>query len=227
MLYELTLVTAYFEQLCINRWNYKMTGTPAAVAGSFALAFASGFLSNVVGGNFTFGSLAQNIRVNLSNGVRFLEITSRAIYSTTDFYGSPINPARFGAVAGQGSAPFVAFGFRTNRVRTDVRRATKRFVGVSEDDVETGGAVSGGRFAGLTELASAMSQSLTYIDEGQTLTFVPVVCGKERYTTPSGSTAYRYFPTLAEQLTRTAEGVLWQPYPQVRSQTSRQYGRGI
>ena len=227
MLYELTLVTVYFNQICINRWTYRMTGTPAAVTGSFALAFASGFLSNIAGGNFTFGSLAQNIRVNLSNLVRFLEITSRAIYSVTDFYASPINPPRFGGVSGEGSAPFVAFGFRTNRVRTDVRRATKRFVGVSEDDVTTGGEISGGRFAGLTDLASVMSQNLTYTDEGQTLTFIPVVCGKQRYTTQTGSVGYRYFPTLEEQLTRTAESVVWQPYPTVRSQTSRQYGRGF
>jgi len=227
MIYELTLVTLYFNQVCINRWNYVMSGTPAAVTGSFALAFASGFIRTEIDGGFPFGTLANNVRVNLNEGVRFLEVTSRALYSVTDFYASPINPPKFGTVAGEGSAPFVAFGFRTNRVRTDIRRATKRLVGVTETDVSTGGVITSTRFTALVALADVMSNNLTYTDEGQNLTFAPLVCKKQKYVSPSGKPAYRYFPTLSEQLDNSATSIIWQPYATVRSQTSRQYGRGV
>jgi hypothetical protein len=227
MLYELTLVTTYFNQFCINRWNYRLTGTPAAVSGSFALAFATGLLQTEVDGGFPFGSFANNIRTNLNEAVRFIEVTSRAIYSNTDFYASPISPVKSGSVVGEGLPPFCAYGFKTNRVRTDIRRATKRFVGVTESDVSGGGVIVAGRLNALTALANAMTQPLTYIDEGQTLTFTPCVLRKQRYTTEAGTIAYRYYPTLTEQLNFTAESVIWQPYPTVRSQGSRQYGRGV
>ena len=227
MLYELTLVTRYFNQTCINRWTYRMVGTPAAVSGSFALAFATGLLGTGPDGGFQFGTFANNIRVNLNNAVFFLEVTSRALYSVTDFYASPINPVKTGGVSGEGLAPFTAFGFKTNRVRSDIRRATKRFVGVSESDVSAGGVITPERLSALNALANAMTQALTYNDEGQTLTFTPVVLRKQVYTTESGKRAYRYYPTLTQQLENMADSVIWQAYQEVRSQTSRQYGRGV
>ena len=68
-----------------------------------------------------------------------------------------------------------------------------------------------------------------YDDEGNTLTFTPIVCKKQKYAVPDSDPvryAYRYFPTEAEQMDEIAEGVTWQAYTQTRSQTSRQYGRG-
>ena len=70
---------------------------------------------------------------------------------------------------------------------------------------------------------------------GNSLAFVPAVVKKQKYQTNVGSEdppryAYRYIPTddggESAQLDDTATGIIWDWYPQVRSQVSRQYGRG-
>lgn len=224
-LLELTLVTVYFDQICVNRWNYVSTGTPAAVTLSFALTSSFGLVGTAPDGGFPFGTVANNIRVNLSSSVRFSEALCRNVYSVTDFYATPLVD-KFGAVQGQGMSPAIAYGFRTNRVRTDIGRGYKRFVGVTEEDVSAGGVISPSRLQDLNALASAMSSTLIYVDEGQNITFVPVVCKKERYQPSPTTKAYRYFADESQQLQNVATSVLWQPYVQVRTQVSRQYGRG-
>ena len=227
MLYELTLFTSYFNQLCINRWNWLMTGTPAAALGSVALVNAFGAIPTA--GVFPSGSIFAAIKGLLSNSVIFTQINARALYDVVDFYETPFPANTFGAVTGDSGSPVDAYGFRTNRVRTDIRRATKRFVGVAESQISTGGSLNSSAIAAVADLATKMSTNLSYDDEGNTLTFTPVVLKKEKYTVPGSDPvryAYRYFPTEAEQLDEMAEGVTWEAYTTVRSQTSRQYGRG-
>jgi hypothetical protein len=71
-----------------------------------------------------------------------------------------------------------------------------------------------------------MSASIGYPTVSPEVTFTPVIVGKQQYTTPSGNTAYRYYPTLTEQNLHLASNPVWEPYTTVRTQTSRQYGRG-
>jgi hypothetical protein len=121
----------------------------------------------------------------------------------------------------------VSVGFRTNRVRSDIARGTKRVGGISEASVGDGGEITGGYLTNVIAAADTMSETLEYVDGANTLTFIPVVVSKQEYTTTSGRIAYRYYPTFAEQDDHIASGVTWEPYTQVRSQTSRQYGRGV
>lgn len=220
-IYELVLRQRYFGVLTVNRWNYVMNGTPAAASGAFALISAVGAVS------LAEASMIGRIRQLQAVGVNFVDIEARNIYSTTDFYTRPFATGVDGQNAGgNGLSPTVAYGFRTSRVRTDVRRATKRFVGVVENDSGDGGGLSTGSLALMEDIAGYMSDVLTYDDEGNTLSFSPAVCGKEAYTTPSGKTAYRYYNTEAGQLAMTALGSLWEVYDTTRTQVSRQYGRG-
>jgi len=112
-------------------------------------------------------------------------------------------------------------------VRLDIDRGTKRFVGVPETAVLSGGVIGAAFYAELVQTAEAMSAILSYNDEGNTVTFAPCIVHKEEYTTPRGRKAYRYYPALSEQLSNIATGIVWQPYTTVRTQNSRQYGRGI
>lgn len=229
MLFELTLFTQYAGQSCVNRWNYISTGTPAVASLSYALLYAFGAIPDpAINTQFRTGSVMEYIQELVSNGVTFVASSAKAIYDVEDFYEIPYVPARTGDNSGsQGSSPVLAFGFRTNRVRQDIRRATKRFVGVYEGAIGTGGVIESGAAGVMATLADRMSAILTYDDEGNTLSFAPCVVAKQQYT-PAGSDvpAYRYYPSLVTQMEHVGTGVLWQPYAQVRSQTSRQYGRG-
>jgi len=226
MLLELTLQGRYREQQTINRWTYLAGGTPAAVSFSFALASAFGLIGT---GSPPAYSTSQPFGTMLSFVHETFEIETgfvRALYDVLDFYERPYPGGAAGGNEGVAASPVLSFGFRTNRVRTDIARGTKRIAGVSEDAMGQGGVVDAGFITGLSDFAELMSEVLEYDDEGSTLTFTPVVCQKEEYTPPSGKPAYRYYDTLAEQLEHTAVGVTWTPYDTIRSQVSRQYGRG-
>jgi hypothetical protein len=228
MIYELTLFQRFGGQQCINRWNYLLTGTPAAVTGSFALIDAfGGVIPALTPGVFPEDTNMRYIQDLVSSGVQFEALMAKAVYDVTDFYELPYVPAPTGGAGGDSASPTVAFGFRSTRTRTDIRRGMKRFVGVPESAVTTAGSIASAVVPALEDLADGMAAALTYDDEGNTLTFTPIIVSKEPYT-PSGSTSqsYRYYPTLAEQLDHIAQSILWQPYAQTRTQVSRQIGRG-
>jgi hypothetical protein len=234
ILLEVTLEQSYAGQEVINRWTYLGQGVPAAVSMSFALTSALGAVWDEISvpPEYPDGSLMRILAEAQHNGVSFQTVTCKDVYSAIDFYSTVfINPL-VGVQGGEGLSPVLAFGFRTNRVRSDIRRATKRFVGVPEAQVGTLGVIVGGFIIShLIPLAEKMAEALSYDDEGNTLTFIPCVVKKERYNPetqlpdPEG-TAYRYFEDPQVQEDFIASGVLWEPYEEVRSQVSRQYGRG-
>jgi len=230
---EVVLTGTYFNQQTISRWNYVSSGTPAAVSLSFALAAAFGAVYDEVAvpPGYPADTPLGLISSNTGDGWDWQQLTVLNPYSATDFYQTPFVPAYGGTRAGEQMSPAVAFGFRTNQVRRDVARGTKRFPGVPEAAVGTGGVIDAGWISTLEDIAAKMTEVLTYDDEGNTLSFAPAVCGKEEYDpNPPPATgnhrAYRYYPTEAAQLAHTAVSVTWQAYAQVRTQTSRQYGHG-
>lgn len=227
-LMEVTLVSRYAEQICINRWNYLTSSTPASVSLSFGLVAALGAIVGGAATAFETDSMLEIMRNQQSDAVSYSEILARDVYSDTDFYTTPIPTTVVGEQTGQGASPMTAWGFVTNRTRSDIRRATKRFVGCVEADIDALGLVSAARLAGLEVLATAMADDVTYDDEGTILTFQPCVVKKEKYHPPDNPTgwAYRYNENEAEQFENLMTSILWQPYTSVRSQTSRQYNRG-
>lgn len=231
-LYEVILQQTYFGQETINRWNYVSTGIPAAVSGSFALASALGaiFDTLAVPPAYPPGRLMRDIAQMQANDVTFDFLSVRNLYSVTDFYETPFLNPLTGSQTSESLSPVNAYGFRTNRVRTDIRRGTKRFVGVVADAVLDGGVIAGAFLtASVNPVAVEMSTVLEYNDEGNVISFTPAIFGREPYPVPDSSpvrTAYRYYETEAEQLEHVATGILWDAYPQTRSQVSRQYGKG-
>lgn len=232
-LIEAVLVQTYAGQQCINRFTYLATGTPAAVSFSFALLSAMGGIFDLVAvpPAYPAGTLIKTLAALQDGDVQFNTLSAKNLYSVTDFYENPFVPTLNGAIVGEGASPALAFGFRSNRVRTDVARGMKRFVGVPESFMGQGGTMPTGAGGNIDTLRIKLTEVLSYDDSGNTLTFTPSVLGKEKYEVevggiPTGRFAYRYFPTEAEQLDHTAVGVAWQAYDTVRTQVSRQYGRG-
>jgi hypothetical protein len=80
----------------------------------------------------------------------------------------------------------------------------------------------------MANVAGAMNAVLTYIDEGNTLTFTPIVAAKEKYQSNTNPVrfAYRYYASEALQLQHIMSSIIWSAYDTVRTQVSRQYGRG-
>lgn len=226
MLYELIVRGTYFEQEVVNRWNYVSTGVPASVLGSFALISAFGAIPDV--GVFPPAAPFYTIYANLSSQLILSSVEARAArdYDVEDFYELPfVNPPDIGT-SGAAMSPTAAYGFRTNRVRLDIARGTKRLAGCVEEAFGAGGLLTGVWVDNIAGIAEKMSEVLEYDDEGNTVTFTPCVVSKQEYTTPKGNKAYRYYPTLAQQLEHIAAGIEWQPYQSQRTQRSRQYGHG-
>lgn len=226
-LMEITLFQDYFNQRCVNRWNYVASGTPAAVTLSFALMSIMGFLP--VTTTLGAGTVGGKLQTEQNGNVTFKSAIARAVYIDDDFYDSPFLGGTVGQSTGDTSAlsPTAAYGFFSSRVKQSIARGYKRFVGVNEAASGVGGVIASGTMAALEVLAGYMSDTLVYDDEGESITFVPCIVQKEKYVVvDSGNDAYRYYADQAEQLVHTAQGVNWSPYDTVRTQVSRQYGRG-
>lgn len=220
----LQLNTTYFGQRCINRWTYEASGTPASSTFSEKLVEAVGGNENT--DTFTTGTLLKAIQTMVNQSFLFNSISAENIYDLTDFWATPFPAVPAGDQPLLGDSPAATFGFRTNLVRRDIRRATKRFSGITTAGLTAGGNFAAGTMTNMQAVADIMGDVLTIDDSGNTLTFQPVVLGKDKYTTPSGKTAYRFYPTQAEQADWVAGGIFWEPYATVRTQRSRQYGVG-
>lgn len=232
-LLELTVKTEFNGQQCINRFNYVMTGTPAAVTPSFGLVSAAGFIPTA--GAFPTGTLAKSWSDLVSADVQFDLAVSLNPYDPTDFYGNPFVPVVNGAVTGNSLSPTAAFGFLSTQTNRGIRHGTKRFTGVTESENLSGGELSPETLVLMNDLADFMGNVITYDDEGNTLSYAPCVVKKDKYVVPGSDPerfAYRYFPPYnstgeALQLASLALSILWSPYDHTRTQASRQYGRGI
>jgi len=224
---ELVVNQAYFNQLVVNRYHFVSSGTPAAVSLSFGLISAAGYIG--ASGSppaFVADTLAGRVQGIQASQLTYVSAFARDLYSVTDFYERPYITPVPGGLTGSGATPAVSLGFKGSRIRTDIRRGMKRYAGVREEDMDAGGVVASAIQTALGLVADLLGEVLEYDDDGNTLSYTPVVLGLEKYTTPSGHSAYRPYATEAAQLDHVAAGGTWSPYTTVRTQVSRQYGRG-
>jgi hypothetical protein len=220
------LKQTFGNQECINRWNYQSSGAPGSSSAAYALVDALGFIEHGSPPAYPEDGLFAALGAMQSTLVFYQQIFAKNVYDPTDFYDLPLPPSTHGQNAGNPMSPINAFGFYSSRTRLDINRATKRFVGVCDEDDSGGGTISSVAAGRMAVVNTIMGDTLNYTDGGATLSFAPIVVGKEKYTTPRGNTAYKYYPTEAAQLAHIMVGISWNAYASVRSQVSRQYGKG-
>jgi len=229
-LLSVVLQYTYFSQRCINTFHYRCLDVTLPVTGTaYALADAMGAIP--VSGVYTITKLMWAIAKAVSTSVSFDQIICKNLYNPNDFFETAFSTALNGQVTGEPLSPAVALGYKTTRVRSDIKRGTRRFVGVSEGSSSNGGALLGSYASGVVaDLATAMSATITgNTPLAEAEQFVPVIVSKQQYIPDPDhpeKVAYKYYDTEAEQMMHVAEGFTWFAYDQTRTQISRQYGRG-
>lgn len=123
-------------------------------------------------------------------------------------------------------SPINAFAFTSDRTRSDIRRAQKRFVGLNESQVVGGGVIESATATALQTLGDAMADVNVVPAGAGSVQYTPYVFGRVAYTTPRGKTAYKYYATETLQNDHIALITQFNLKADVRSQVSRQYGRG-
>lgn len=226
-LFEVVLTSNLHGVDQIARWNYVGSGTPAAVSMSFALSKAFGIDSTL--GVFTEAdSVLKRLQDLLSSDVRFMALAVKDVYSVTDFYETPFAANYGGTLTGDTLHRRYAYGWTTNRVRADIGRGHKRISGVNESVVGDAGAIDTSAGTAIALAAVAMSQTLTYDDEGSILTFIPCVVRREKVSISPPDIgvlerfSYRYYETYAEQSAWLASGVTWFADAETTTQNSRE-----
>jgi hypothetical protein len=226
-IYEVVLRGELFAQRTINRWNYVSTGDPGTSIPSFGLFLAMGW--EATAGALDTPSVAGYIQALVSSAFHFRAVQVKNVYDPTDFYEAFYVDDPVGGSGGECNSPFVAYGLVSNQVSLAIAKGHKRLAGVDEALVGAGGVlISAGQDA-LEDIAVAMGAILNSIEGGGDVDFSPTIIQKEKRPTDADPTrdAYYYYATEAEQLDHAAIGVSWAGVDTVRSQTSRQYGRGI
>ena len=216
----------YNGQQCISEYHYVGSGVPASVSMSFALASAFGVID--VAGSYPAGTPFGSLKAFQNTDVSYIEAVVKDLYSVTDFYTTPFLTGTHGdASNASGSmSSFNAVGLRTNRIRSDIRRGQKRYEGLTEGAVTTFGGLDSAFATAVAGHATQLSNTLTYTDEGNTLTFVPCVISLKKIEVEGEPTEYVKWPTEAEQLAHLASGVVWSLVAGTTTQNSRKVGRG-
>jgi hypothetical protein len=226
-LYEITLEQTYFGQQCINRWNYQSDTIPGGVSGAFKLCVGMGFAPDTDIDPWGDGTVGGELRPLQNVAVTFVQVIAKNLYSVTDFFTYAFPTGTHGQATGSdGLPPINAMGFTSDKTRSDIKRAQKRFVALSEGNVDAGGVLNPDFATQAQAIGDAMGD-INVVPAGVgSITFTPYVFGREKYVAPSGNDAYRYYATEAEQLDHIARINEFTIKSTVRSQTSRQYGRG-
>jgi len=222
-LFEVTLRQAYDNKNVINRWNYASSGVPAAVSLSFALASAFGGIPDPITGEFPDDSLMAFLAGMQNTGLRYVELQVENMYDVVDFYTIPYASSQAGLTGGERMSAFVAYGFTSNRLRTDVRRGSKRFAGASETYVGEYGVITSSGMETLEGVAEALSATLTYDDEGTDIEFRPTVLSYQKHDPDVDHERewYSKYATLAAQMDHAAVGVKYTANPNATTQNTR------
>lgn len=227
-MYELTLEQSYAGQQCINRWNAVSDAIPAGVLGAYKMAVAYGFAPDTDVTPFGEGTIGKLIKDLQVTSVIFVQVVVKNIFDPTDYYTYAFPANTTGNTASSDPmSPTAAYGFSTNRTRADVKRGQKRFVGVAEANVGGLGVILSSTMAYLQTVGDGMADlSLAPAGAG-VITFSPYVFGRLKYHPPGKDTwAYKYYLTPEAQALHNMAITQWVPKNTVRTQVSRQYGRG-
>ena len=187
-IWEIRLRQTFLGQNVVNLFYYKDTDTGDIISLD---QISAQFLTDVL-----------NVIIEIQHtGVETVDIRTRKVGGTNEHVLDGLGSD--GTRPGEPLNSFSAYGFRLNRTNIDVRNGSKRFAGVSEDDVSGNGVD-----AILESLAEDVAQALQddlELNSGAILT--PVIYRRESFdmgtwvgTNVSGSV----FTGLTSQVSRKA-----------------------
>jgi len=226
-LYEITLEQKLAGQQTINRFNYESGAIPSGSLGALLLIQALGFTVNDAIPAFDPSTVAGQLKALQAVAVNWIQVVCKNLYDPTDYYSYPF-PA--GTTSDNGSSeaesPVIAVGFATNRTRTDVRRGQKRFTGLTEGQVGDVGNLTPSALASWQAIGDNMAIDAVADTGADTVSFTPYVFGRKRTVDLDGKVSYPYWPDATQQMAHAMKILSWTVKPQVRTQGTRQYGRG-
>jgi len=227
--YDVVLTYLVGGQKNVNRFTYLAETPFVNEKGSESIMRALGFDPFLSPGTFVAGALLSTIQLTQSFTVAYDELVVQAVYDDLDFTTASLVPI-VGGLGQSVQSVFSALGFRTSRVRRDIRRGMKRFGGMPVSASAGDGVLDGAYVTGqVLPLQTALGATLICDDGGGSVNVVPVVLGREKYLVPNSNPsryAYRYYQTENEQLQHYFVAGDWEYYNTLRSQTSRQFGHG-
>jgi hypothetical protein len=226
-LFEVVLRGSYFGQDTINRWNYVSSGDVGSASPAFGLLYAMGW--RLVSGAFPVDSLAGSLQNVLNENFEFASLQCVNVFDPADFSEQFFATAQMGINSGVDLSPTIAIGYVSNQVTRAIPKGHKRFAGLIAADFTDGGEYDPAHVAAFNDVAGYMTNVLTYDLDSASLSYTPAICSKLKYLSHSSPDrySYKYYVDLATQLEHTAQGVTWTLMPHTRTQTSRQYGRGV
>jgi hypothetical protein len=231
---ELTLSGLNQNQRWINRWNYYVAPPAGVLTLAAGMITPLGFVdvnTGVPGFQIGAGTFLYDLLQMTCNTFSVDTLQILNVRDPLDFYSTSIAPPFVGVLAQPAASPALTHKFRSSVVRRDIRPGQKAIGGVQRDQMDSGGGFNAAHLTKMQAFAARMSANLESTVGGNTITYQPCVVKKERYAVspgdPDTTYAYRYPVNEADLLANLAIGVTWSAISTVRTQVSRQYGRGI
>lgn len=174
------------------------------------------------------GSILEGFQLMTPNTFEWSQLYCRDIYNVGDF--AQINVSGSGWQGKRAGTPeYSAFvgKLKSTRTRQDIKAGFKALPPLIQADVVNGaGALSGTVIGMMNTICNRLDDGLdVYIGVGFNF-FGWTIAQKEKYTTDSGKTAYRYYDTLEAQAEKLATPVKWVPIERASTQNSRKFGKG-
>lgn len=161
--------------------------------------------------------------------VEIREFYCRDIYNVNDFAQVTVSGVGWQGSRATGNAEpaFMAAKLKSTRTRQDIKAGYKALPPMLDVDVvNSTGAIAASYITLMTTLCTALGNGTSPFVGVTQAYFAWAIVGKQKYTTPSGKTAYRYYPTMAEQAENMAYPVSWAPVERATTQDSRKFGKG-
>lgn len=174
------------------------------------------------------GSILEAFQLMTPATFEWTQFYARDIYNVNDFAQINVSGAGWQGKR-SGTAEYSAFvaKLKSTRTRQDIKAGFKALPPILTNDTGMGtGALTSTVINMMTTICTRMDDGLdVYIGVGFNF-FGWTIAQKEKYTTDSGKTAYRYYTTLEAQAERLATPVKWVPIERVSTQNSRKFGKG-
>jgi len=226
-MYRAVLEQQYAGQQVINTFDFISGEVPSGQLGALLIGVGMGFVPFTGITPFDADTFGGKLQAAQSLAVHYVQLLVKNLYSVTDFFTYAFPADTNGTQGADGLPPINAAGFSSDRTVSNIRRAQKRFVGLTEGQVDSLGVLNTSGLALWEAVGDKMDNVNVVPVDGGSFTFTPYVFSKHKVTrgTPP-KVHYDEWPDEATALEHVAKINQFNLKPDVRSQVSRQYGRG-